>query len=47
MAHAPHGHFFTPMLNQGEEAVLYCLIFLFLSVAGAGAWSIDANRGRK
>ena len=47
MAHAPHGHFITPMLNQGEEAVLYCFIFLFLSVAGAGAWSIDANRGRK
>jgi len=47
MAHAPHGHFFTPMLNQGEEAVLYCFIFLFLSVGGAGAWSIDANRGRK
>jgi putative oxidoreductase len=47
MAHAPQGHFFTPALNQGEEAVLYCFIFLFLSVAGAGAWSIDAIRGRK
>jgi putative oxidoreductase len=47
MAHAPQGHFFTPALNQGEEAVLYCFIFLFLSVAGAGAWSIDAARGRQ
>jgi putative oxidoreductase len=47
MAHAPHGYFFTPVLNQGEEAALYCFIFLFISVAGAGAWSIDANRARK
>jgi len=47
MVHAPQGHFFTPALNRGEEAVLYCFIFLFLSVAGAGAWSMDANRARK
>jgi putative oxidoreductase len=47
MVHAPQGHFFTPVLNQGEEAVLYCFIFLFLAVAGAGAWSIDASRARK
>jgi putative oxidoreductase len=44
MAHAPQGYFFMPMLNQGEQAVLYCFIFLFLSVAGAGTWSIDAKR---
>jgi putative oxidoreductase len=47
IAHASQGHFFTPALNRGEEAVLYCFIFLFLSVAGAGAWSIDASRGRR
>jgi putative oxidoreductase len=47
IAHAPQGHFFTPALNQGEEAILYCFIFLFLSVAGAGAWSMDASRARK
>jgi putative oxidoreductase len=46
MAHAPQGHFFGPALNQGEEAVLYCFIFLFLSVAGGGAWSLDASRRR-
>jgi len=44
MAHAPQGHFFVPALNQGELAVLYCFIFLFLSVAGAGTWSLDARR---
>jgi putative oxidoreductase len=47
IAHAPQGHFFSPALNRGEEAVLYCFIFLFLSVAGGGAWSIDASRGRR
>ena len=45
--HAPQGHFFSPALNRGEEAVLYCFIFLFLSVAGGGAWSIDASRSRR
>jgi putative oxidoreductase len=42
MAHAPQG--FYPLLNQGELAVLYCFIFLYLSVAGGGAWSLDAAR---
>jgi putative oxidoreductase len=39
MAHAPHG--FWPVLNHGEAAVLYCFIFLYLSAAGGGAWSVD------
>jgi putative oxidoreductase len=43
MAHAPQG--FYPLLNQGELAVLYCFIFLYLSIAGGGAWSADAARG--
>lgn len=47
IAHAPQGHFFSPALNQGEEAVLYCFIFLLLSLAGGGSWSIDAIRGRR
>jgi len=47
IAHTPQGHFFSPALNQGEEAVLYCFIFLLLSVAGGGAWSIDAIRARR
>ena len=42
MAHAPGG--FLPILNQGELAVLYCFVFLYFSVAGAGAFSIDAMR---
>jgi putative oxidoreductase len=42
MAHAPNGFF--PVLNQGESAVLFCFIFLFLVFAGAGAWSLDGKR---
>lgn len=40
--HARRGNFFMPALNQGEEAVLYCFIFLFLAAAGGGSWSLDA-----
>lgn len=40
MAHAPHGFF--PILNQGEKAVFYCFIFLFMFVYGPGRWSLDA-----
>jgi putative oxidoreductase len=40
--HARQGNFFMPMLNQGEIAVLYCFIFLFLATAGGGPWSMDA-----
>jgi putative oxidoreductase len=43
MAHAPQGIY--PLLNQGELAVLYCFVFLYLSAAGGGAWSADAARG--
>jgi uncharacterized membrane protein YphA (DoxX/SURF4 family) len=25
--------------------VMYCFVFLYLSVAGGGAWSADAARG--
>ena len=42
--HAPMG--FWPMMNQGQPAILFCFIFLYLSAAGAGPWSVDALRGR-
>ena len=44
IGHAPHGAFFSPMLNEGESAVLFCFIFLYLAVAGGGEWSVDAAR---
>jgi len=38
--HAPHNFF--PLLNEGNEAVLFCFIFLFLAADGGGPWSVDA-----
>jgi len=43
-AHAPQG--FWPVLNQGAPAALYSFLFLYLSAAGAGPWSVDALRRR-
>ncbi len=40
MAHAPRS--FMPLLNGGEPAVLFCFVFLYVAVAGAGAFSLDA-----
>ena len=37
--HFPRG--FWPIQNGGELAVLYCFIFLYLSAAGGGAFSLD------
>ena len=37
---------FWPVVNGGVPAVLYCFIWLYLSVAGGGPWSLDARRGR-
>lgn len=44
MVHAHRG--FWPILNQGELAVLFCFVFLFLAAAGGGCWSIDAIRNK-
>jgi putative oxidoreductase len=38
--HAPAS--FWPGLNNGEAAILYCFIFLYLVFAGPGPWGIDA-----
>jgi putative oxidoreductase len=39
IVHAPRG--FWPLLNDGEKAVLYCFVFLYLAAAGGGPWSVD------
>lgn len=39
IGHAPKGLF--PILNNGEPAILFCFIFLYLVAAGGGAWSLD------
>lgn len=40
------GSKFVPIMNGGELAVLYCFVFLVFAVAGGGAYSLDASRGR-
>jgi putative oxidoreductase len=42
MVHAPRA--FWPIVNGGELAVLYCFLFLYLSLAGGGQWSLDHHR---
>jgi putative oxidoreductase len=44
-AHNPQGPW--PLLNMGELAVLYCFIFLWMTAAGAGPWSVDRAIGWK
>ena len=42
MAHAPGG--LLPILNHGELAVMFCFVFLYLSAAGGGSYSLDGIR---
>ena len=42
IGHAGGG--FWPSANGGEAAILYCFVFLYLAAAGAGPWSLDAQR---
>lgn len=39
--HAPQG--FWPTMNGDVPAVLYCFVWLYLSAAGAGPWSLDSK----
>lgn len=36
-----------PLQNNGELAVLYCFLFLFIAAQGGGIWSVDALRNGK
>jgi putative oxidoreductase len=42
MFHAPQN--FYPVLNQGDAAILFCFVFLYLVFAGPGALSVDRAR---
>lgn len=42
--HAPMG--WSPVVNMGVPAMLYCFVFLYLVFAGPGAWAIDTARRR-
>ena len=41
MAHYPKS--FWPLENEGEPAVLFCFVFLYIATQGAGIWSIDGE----
>lgn len=45
MVHAPKSPF--PALNGGDGAILFCFIFLYISAAGPGPWSVDEARKGK
>ena len=40
--HAVRG--FWPVVNQGVPALLFCFVWLYISAAGPGPWSLDALR---
>ncbi|HYM62559.1 MAG TPA: DoxX family protein [Thermoanaerobaculia bacterium] len=44
IGHAPRG--FWPTMNQGELAILYCWLFLYIAAQGPGAWALDNLRRR-
>ncbi|EJC79412.1 putative membrane protein [Rhizobium leguminosarum bv. trifolii WSM2297] len=42
MAHAPNSFF--PAVNQGDAAILFCFVFLYLFFSGPGALSVDNRK---
>jgi putative oxidoreductase len=36
-----------PHTNQGEPAVLFCFIFLYIAARGVGIWGIDSLMNKK
>jgi putative oxidoreductase len=45
IGHAGEG--FWPVLNQGAPAVIFCFVWLYVSAAGGGPWSLDAALQRR
>jgi putative oxidoreductase len=45
MAHAPRNLY--PTLNGGDASILYCFVFFYIFVAGAGPISLDALLRRR
>jgi putative oxidoreductase len=42
MQHFPRG--FWPIHNDGERAVLYCFLFLYIAAHGTGVWGLGRRR---
>ena len=47
LGHVMRSKNINPIENQGELAVFYCWLFLFIASRGAGIWSIDAAREKR
>jgi putative oxidoreductase len=45
IGHMPRGVF--AIQNGGNLAIMYCFVFFYLIFAGAGPWSLDAQRSSK
>jgi putative oxidoreductase len=45
LAHANYA--WLPIVNKGEPAVVYCILFLYIAAHGAGIASFDAARKRR
>ncbi|HVG55176.1 MAG TPA: DoxX family protein [Vicinamibacterales bacterium] len=45
LSHVPRGGW--PIQNDGELAVLFCFLFLFISARGSGIWSLDGALFRR
>jgi putative oxidoreductase len=43
-SHAPVG--FLPIVNHGEQAVVYCFLFLYIAARGSGRFSLGRLLGR-
>ncbi|TAY52602.1 DoxX family protein [Rhizobium leguminosarum] len=42
MAHAPNSFF--PAVNQGDAAILFCFVVLYLFFSGPGAFAVDNRK---
>jgi putative oxidoreductase len=45
MAHASQS--FYPVQNQGDAAILFCFVFLYIAAAGGGPWALDRALSKK
>src|SRR5262245_402545 len=39
LGHAPRAAF--PVQNEGDAAILFCFVFLYIAAAGPGPWALD------
>lgn len=47
MVHAANADYLFPVVeNGGENAVLFCFVFLYVAARGAGRWSVAAALGK-